>query len=77
MEKQLTIPYLHVVLASGLEKPYYLKKNGMSEKGCYLRVGSGIQKMTTSLIDEMYSKRTRNSLRNIKSPRKNLQFEQL
>ena len=35
-EKQIIV----VNIASGSEKPYYLKKYGMSERGCYIRIGS-------------------------------------
>ena len=29
---------LRITVAGGLEKPYYLKKYGMTEKGCFLRI---------------------------------------
>ena len=32
---------VRITLAGGLEKPYYLKKYGMTEKGCFIRVGWG------------------------------------
>ena len=31
---------IRITVAGGLEKPYFLKKYGMTEKGCYLRIGS-------------------------------------
>ena len=31
---------IKIILASGSEKPYYIKKKGMSEKGCYVRIGT-------------------------------------
>ena len=40
-------------------------------------VGAGIQKLSTEMIDRLYASRTRNSLRNIPSPRTNLSFNQL
>ncbi len=69
--------YILVVIASGSEKPYYLKKSGMSPEGCFIRVGSSVENMPLNLITDMFSKRTRNSLRNILSPRQDLTFSQL
>jgi len=39
-----------IIVASGSEKPYYLRKYGMSEKGCYIRVGSASEPMTAKQI---------------------------
>lgn len=69
--------YIHLIVSSGQEKPYYIAKHGMSPRGCFIRIGSGNQPMTESMIEEYFSKRTRNSLNKIVSPRKNLDFEQL
>jgi len=66
-----------LTLASGPEKPYYLKKFGLSEKGCFLRIGSASEPMTTRMIEERFAKRTRNSISRIRSPRQDLHFEQL
>lgn len=49
----------------------------MSERGCFLRVGTASEPMTTKQIEDLYAHRVRNSLRNIRSPRKNLTFRQL
>ncbi len=68
---------IKVIVTRGLEKPYYLKKYGMSPAGAYIRVGTGIQQLTTKMIDRLYATRTRDSLRNIPSPRKKLSFHQL
>jgi predicted HTH transcriptional regulator len=38
-----------VTVAGGPEKPYHLRKWGMSEKGCYLRVGSASKKVLDRL----------------------------
>ena len=43
---------IHIVVARGLEKPYYLKRYGMVPTGCYIRMGSGIQQMTAKMIDK-------------------------
>ncbi|MFV0270757.1 MAG: RNA-binding domain-containing protein [Macellibacteroides fermentans] len=68
---------LKITILSGPEKPYYLRKQGMSEKGCYLRVGSASEPMSNRMIEDLFAKRTRSSLRKIKSPRQDLTFEQL
>ncbi|MCD4737306.1 MAG: putative DNA binding domain-containing protein [Bacteroidales bacterium] len=68
---------INVNIASGTDKPYYLKKQGMSEKGCYIRIGSASEPMTVRMIEELFARRTRNSLRKIKANRQDLSFEQL
>lgn len=69
---------IKVIISSGIEKPYYIRHQGMSPSGCFLRVGSSVQPMTTAMIDEMYAKRTQKLLlANIPSPRRDLTFEQL
>lgn len=71
------ISIIKVLVSSGLEKPYYIKNKGMSPSGCYTRVGTSSQPMTTSMIDELYAKRIHTTLRNIPSPRQDLKFAQL
>ena len=68
---------IKIIIASGRETPYYIKKNGMSEKGCYIRVGSSSEPMNQTMIEDLFAKRVRNSLGNIKSRRQDLTFEQL
>lgn len=69
---------IHVVVTRGTEKPYYLKRYGQSPAGCFIRVGSGVQPMTTGMIDQVYAGRVRNSLRNIPAPTTlKLTFQQL
>lgn len=69
---------IHVVVTRGTEKPYYLKRYGQSPAGCYIRVGSGVQPMTTGMIDQVYAGRVRSSLRNIPAPTTlKLSFQQL
>ena len=77
VENQQGKNVVHVIISSGSEKPYYIKQAGMSPKGCFLRVGSSAQPMEPNVIDEMYSRRTRNSLNKIIAPRQSLTFEQL
>ena len=69
--------YIKIVIAEGVEKPYYLRGFGMSIDGCFIRVGSSIQSMPNELINKEINKRTRNSLRNIISPIQDLSFSQL
>ena len=71
------IAVIKIVISSGLEKPYYIKSKGMSPSGCYMRLGTSTQPMTTELIDELYAKRIHTTLRNISSPRQDLTFAQL
>ena len=33
------VPVIKILISSGLEKPYYIKKNGMSPSGCFIRMG--------------------------------------
>lgn len=71
------IPIIKIIISSGLEKPYYIKNKGMSPSGCYMRIGTSTQPMTTAIIDEFYSKRVHSSLRNVPAPRQDLTFAQL
>ncbi len=71
------IPVIKILISSGLEKPYYIKKLGMSPNGCFVRMGASSQPMPTTMIDNLYSKRIHNTLRNIISPRQDLTFAQL
>ena len=68
---------IKIIIASGQERPYYLKKYGMSEKGAFIRKGSAAEPMTSKMIEELFAKRIRNSIGKIKSPRQDLKFEQL
>jgi predicted HTH transcriptional regulator len=68
---------IKIIVASGSETPYYIKKYGMSPKGCFVRLGSASEQMSTNMIEKLFSRRTRNSLGKIKSHRQDLTFEQL
>ncbi|MCF4100110.1 putative DNA binding domain-containing protein [Gillisia sp. M10.2A] len=68
---------LKIIVASGPEKPYHFKKYGMSEKGCFIRLGSAAEPMPQKMIDELFAKRTRNSISKIKAGRQDLSFGQL
>lgn len=41
---------IKVIVASGSEKPYFKKKYGMTEKGCYIRIGSAAEPMPQKMI---------------------------
>jgi predicted HTH transcriptional regulator len=68
---------IKITLASGPEKPYYLTSKGMSVRGCFLRVGTAAEPMEQRMIDQLFASRTRNSLRQIRSNKQDLTFEQL
>ena len=68
---------IKIIISSGTEKPYYLRKKGRTPEGCYIRVGSSKERMTERMIDDMYSKRIKNTLKEIDSPRQELTFNQL
>ncbi|WP_162340156.1 Fic family protein [Cyclobacterium salsum] len=68
---------LKIIVASGSEKPYFKKKYGMTEKGCYIRIGTAAEPMPQTMIDKFFASRTRNSIGKIKAHRQDLSFEQL
>ena len=68
---------IKIIISSGPDKPYYIKKYGMSPNGCLLRVGTTVQQMTMEMIDSLYSRRIRNLLGKLVSPRQDLTFKQL
>ena len=68
---------IKVIISSGTEKPYYLRKKGRTPEGCYIRVGSSKERMTERMIEEMFARRIKNSLKEIESPRQDLTFRQL
>ena len=69
--------YLVVTVAGGLERPYYLKKYGMTLNGCYTRIGTQASPMTQNMIDGFFSRRILNTLHNVVSPNQELTFTQL
>ena len=68
---------IKIIVASGRETPYYIRKHGMSPKGCFIRVGSSSEPMHPSMIEDLFAKRVKNSLSKIKSHRQDLTFTQL
>jgi ATP-dependent DNA helicase RecG len=71
------VEVIKITVASGSEKPYYLRKYGMTEKGAFIRIGTSAEQMPVRMIEELFSKRTRNSISKIKSNVQELKFEQL
>lgn len=76
-EKKDGLAIIKLIVASGSEKPYFLRKFGMTEKGTFMRIGSASEPMPQKIIDDFFAKRTRNSISKIKSNRQDLSFEQL
>lgn len=68
---------IEVIVSSGTDKPYYLRKKGMSPEGCYIRVGSSNQPMPKNLIEDLFTSRLPLRIGNIPSPKKKLSFKQL
>ena len=66
-----------VTVASGIEKPYFKTKYGMTPKGAYIRIGTSAEPMPQEMIDRLFATRTRNSIGKIVSNRQDLTFEQL
>ena len=66
-----------VTVASGVEKPYFKSKYGMTPKGAYIRVGTSAEPMPQEMIDRLFASRIRNSIGRIVSNRQDLTFEQL
>jgi predicted HTH transcriptional regulator len=77
IEKMDGVSVIKVIVSSGMEKPYYIRSQGRSERGCFIRIGNSVQPMTTQMIDNLYSHHRPVSLGNIPASRKNLTFEQL
>ena len=65
---------IKLIVASGQERPYYIKKYGLSEKGAFIRVVSASEPMSARMIEDLFAKRTRNNIGKIKSPRQDLNF---
>lgn len=71
------VEVIKIFVASGSEKPYYKTKYGLSEKGCFMRVGTAAEPMTNAQIEDFYARKVHNSLKNVVSPRQDLTFAQL
>lgn len=61
--------YLKITIAKGYDTPYHIKGMGMTPDSCFIRVGSSNERMDEHLINKMFRERTKNSLKNIISPK--------
>jgi predicted HTH transcriptional regulator len=68
---------IRIVVSSGTQKPYYIRKKGMTEDGCFIRVGASAQPMTEAMIERLLQHRQANSLSTTAVSRQKLSFEQL
>lgn len=69
--------FIQIIVAKDAEKPYYLRGMGMSPDSCFTRIGSSTESMNNETILNLFSKRTRSTLKNIKSPNQSLEFKTL
>lgn len=76
-EQRDGLSVIKLTVASGIEKPYFKTKYGMTPKGAYIRVGTSAEPMPQEQIDRLFATRTRNSIGRIVSNRQDLTFEQL
>ncbi len=68
---------VRVIVSCGQQRPYYIRKKGMSEQGCFIRVGSSTQPMSEQMMEELLSSRQQATLQSVVSPRQDLTFKQL
>ncbi len=68
---------IRVIVSCGQQRPYYIRKMGMSEQGCFVRVGSSSQPMSEQMIEELLAKRQQITLQSMNAPRQSLTFKQL
>jgi len=68
---------IRVIVSCGQQRPYYIRRFGMSEHGCFVRVGSSSQPMSEQMIEELIAKRQQITLQTMPSPRQSLTFKQL
>jgi len=68
---------IRVIVSCGPQRPYYLKKMGMSEEGCFIRAGTSAEPMTGEDIEDALSKRQQFTLQSMISPDQDLRFEHL
>lgn len=69
--------YLQIVISSGYQKPYYVKKQGMCPEGCYFRIGTSVERMNDDMILHLFQKREKRTLTSIVSPLSKLSFDYL
>lgn len=56
-----------ITVASGMDKPYFKTKYGMTPRGAFIRMGTAAEPMAQEQIDRLFSMRTRNSISKIAS----------
>lgn len=61
-----------IIVANGIEKPYYIKKLGMLASGCTIRIGTRTISMTQHQIDRLYSMRVKHTLSTMLWTKQNL-----
>ncbi len=66
--------YVQIVVSGGNQRPYYIKRYGMCPEGCYIRVGTAVEKMSEEMILSLFQKRDKRTLRNTVSDRQDLTF---
>lgn len=77
VEKKDNRDIVKLLVAGGLEKPYYKTRYGLTPKGVFVRVGTATEPMPQPQIDRLFATRTRHSLGNMVATRQDLTFEQL
>ena len=68
---------IKVTVASGIEKPYFKTKYGMTPRGTFMRVGTSTEPMPQEQIDCLFAMSTRNSIGRIVSNRQDLRYSQI
>ncbi len=69
--------YIQIIVSSGNQKPYYIKKYGRCPEGCYIRIGSSAEKRNEERIFSLFQKREKRTLTSIESDNQNLTFSYL
>lgn len=69
--------HIQIIVSGGSQRPYYIKKYGMCPEGCYVRVGTSVEKMSEEMILTLFQKRDKRTLRTILSERQDLTFSYL
>ena len=58
-EERNGCPIVKITIASGIEKPYFKSKYGMTSKGTFIRIGTSAEPMQQQQIDRLFAMRTR------------------
>ena len=68
---------IQIIVSGGKQRPYFIRKKGMSPEGCFFRLGSTVEKMSEGMILDLFRKRTTETLATRRSPDQNLTFKYL